>query len=78
MGGRNQHLALLIAKLLQDKQGITVLSAGTDGNDGPTDAAGAVVDSDTFPDALSENIDPANSFLNSIHIISLRKPADIS
>ena len=58
MGGRNQHLALLTALLLQDKPGITILSAGTDGNDGPTDVAGAVVDSDTFRDALSKNIDP--------------------
>jgi len=58
MGGRNQHLALHTAELLQNNPGITVLSAGTDGNDGPTDAAGAVVDSDTFHDALSENIDP--------------------
>jgi glycerate 2-kinase len=58
LGGRNQHLALQIAKLLQNTPGITILSGGTDGNDGPTDAAGAVVDSDTFQEALSENIDP--------------------
>jgi len=57
-GGRNQHLALLSALLLQHKPGITILSAGTDGNDGPTDAAGAVVDSNTITEAVSKNIDP--------------------
>ncbi len=57
-GGRNQHLALLSALLLQNLPGITILSAGTDGNDGPTDAAGAVVDSETIKEAFSENIDP--------------------
>lgn len=57
-GGRNQHLALLSAILLQKDPGITILSAGTDGNDGPTDVAGAVVDSDTIPDAIAKNLNP--------------------
>jgi glycerate-2-kinase len=57
-GGRNQHLALLSAVLLRNYPGITILSAGTDGNDGPTSAAGAVVDSYTVPAALSKKIDP--------------------
>jgi glycerate-2-kinase len=57
-GGRNQHLAMLCAGILKDHAGITLLSAGTDGNDGPTDAAGAVVDSVTIPSALAKNIDP--------------------
>jgi glycerate 2-kinase len=56
-GGRNQHLALLSALLLQSNAGITILSAGTDGNDGPTDAAGAVVDSLTITDASEKDVD---------------------
>ena len=44
-GGRNQHAVLLALKEMQDKnQNITFLSAGTDGIDGNSDAAGAVVD----------------------------------
>ena len=58
LGGRNQHLALLSAFQLKNNPGITILSAGTDGTDGPTAVAGAVVDSDTFPTALSKNVDP--------------------
>lgn len=57
-GGRNQHLALKVALLLKDKPGITVLCAGTDGNDGPTDAAGAVVDSNTIQSPVLKNINP--------------------
>jgi glycerate 2-kinase len=58
VGGRNQHLALQSAILIQNIPGITILSAGTDGNDGPTDIAGAVVDSDTVAVAISKKIDP--------------------
>jgi hydroxypyruvate reductase/glycerate 2-kinase len=57
VGGRNQHLALLASVLLRNNAGITILSGGTDGNDGPTDAAGAVVDSNTVAQAMSKNID---------------------
>ncbi|HEV8515063.1 MAG TPA: DUF4147 domain-containing protein, partial [Cyclobacteriaceae bacterium] len=57
IGGRNQHLALYAASLLKNKNGITLLSAGTDGSDGPTSAAGAVVDSNTIEQATARGID---------------------
>jgi glycerate 2-kinase len=47
VGGRNQHFALACAELISD-QNITVLSAGTDGIDGNSPAAGAVVDGSTL------------------------------
>ncbi|QJF50427.1 glycerate kinase type-2 family protein [Roseobacter ponti] len=47
-GGRNQALALLIARGISGTHGLQVLVAGTDGTDGPTDAAGALVDGDTW------------------------------
>jgi glycerate 2-kinase len=60
IGGRNQHFALMSAFLLREIPGITILSAGTDGSDGPTDAAGAVVNSKTISEAISKGIDPEN------------------
>lgn len=43
-GGRNQHLALAVLHALAGRDDIALLSAGTDGNDGVTDDAGALVD----------------------------------
>lgn len=57
-GGRNMELALSFALEVEGIPGITLLSAGTDGTDGPTDAAGAVVDGDTIPGARKGGIDP--------------------
>ena len=46
-GGRNQELALAIASLIEGTEGITAACVGTDGTDGATDAAGAIVDGGT-------------------------------
>lgn len=46
-GGRNQHLALAAARLLAAHDDLALLAAGTDGTDGTTDDAGALVDSTT-------------------------------
>jgi len=49
-GGRNQSLALALAEQIAGRDNITVLVAGTDGSDGPTTAAGGLVDGDTWDD----------------------------
>lgn len=58
IGGRNQELALAFALAVAGTSGITLLSAGTDGTDGPTDAAGAVVDGTTVPRARKAGLEP--------------------
>lgn len=56
-GGRCQELALAAAMELRGAPA-TLLAAGTDGRDGPTDAAGAIVDGGTAARIASEGIDP--------------------
>jgi glycerate-2-kinase len=64
-GGRCQELALAAARVLHEAgengAGITVLAAGTDGRDGATDAAGAIVDSGTWIDVVTAGRDPAQA-----------------
>jgi glycerate-2-kinase len=57
-GGRNQELALAFALAAEGTPGVMLLSAGTDGIDGPTDAAGAIVDGETAKRARAAGIDP--------------------
>lgn len=60
-GGRNQHLALAAARLLPEYPQLLLLAAGTDGTDGPTDAAGGLVDADTCARITMAGLDPDES-----------------
>jgi hydroxypyruvate reductase len=55
-GGRNQELALAAALLLEGQADISLAALATDGGDGPTDAAGAIVDGDTVRRAAAQGL----------------------
>jgi hydroxypyruvate reductase len=57
-GGRNQELALAAALKIDGLADVLVVALATDGNDGPTDAAGAVVDGATLARARALGLDP--------------------
>jgi hydroxypyruvate reductase len=58
LGGRNQEFALAAAIEIDEWDGVVILSGGTDGTDGPTDAAGAIADSTTVGRAKALELNP--------------------
>lgn len=62
-GGRNLELALAAVPLLSDQEDVMLVTLATDGEDGPTDAAGAVVTGESLERAKSLGLDP-QSYLN--------------
>lgn len=56
-GGRNQELVFASAKNISGLKNVTIISFSSDGTDGPTDAAGAFVDGETFNKLKEKNID---------------------
>ncbi|MFZ2054138.1 MAG: glycerate kinase [Candidatus Aminicenantales bacterium] len=60
LGGRNQEFALAAAITLDGLADIVVLSGGTDGTDGPTDAAGAIADGTTVGRARKLGLEAAD------------------
>ena len=79
-GGRNQELALRVALLIED-QGFDgdwmFLSGGTDGRDGPTDAAGAIVDQTTLGRMRAAGADPVALLENSDSYAALSASGDL-
>ena len=64
-GGRNQEFALALAVPLARRSGLAVVaSVGTDGIDGPTDSAGALVDSTTASRAAAAGLRPPQAWLD--------------
>jgi glycerate 2-kinase len=63
-GGRNMELALAFAEEIEGSGGIRLLSAGTDGTDGPTDAAGAIADGNTVRRGREKGADAGEYLAN--------------
>ena len=83
-GGRCQEFALAAALSLESADDLSVLAAGTDGTDGPTEAAGAVVDAETTGKGRAMGLDPhhaladndAYNFLNATGDVIVTGPTN--
>ncbi len=79
-GGRNQEMALAFAIAAQ-QSGLTgywtFLSGGTDGRDGPTDAAGGIVDQDTINRMIYLGLDPVAMLENNDSYTALKSSHDL-
>jgi glycerate 2-kinase len=64
IGGRNQELALAAAVAMEGLPAVVLVALGTDGTDGPTDAAGAVATGETVGHARSLGLDPVAYLAN--------------
>jgi len=62
-GGRNQEMALSLLGKIGGMYGVAVASLGTDGVDGPTDAAGAIVDGESLSRAIGMKLSPTEFLL---------------
>jgi glycerate 2-kinase len=74
-GGRNQELALAAAIEIAGMENVVVLSGGTDGSDGPTDAAGAIADGSTRERAAARGLD-ARDYLSNDDAYHFFQPLD--
>lgn len=61
-GGRNMALGLALAREIAGSQGLSILVAGTDGTDGPTDAAGALIDGGTWDNSGADALARADAY----------------
>ena len=73
LGGRNQELVLAAAEGLHGLANVAVFSVGSDGTDGPTDAAGGYADGTTWQTLVDLHADPAAALANNDAYHALQK-----
>lgn len=76
-GGRNQEFVLAAAIEIDGLNNVVILSGGTDGTDGPTDAAGAIADGSTAGKAKKMGLDPYNYLRNNDSYHFFQKTKDL-
>jgi glycerate-2-kinase len=76
-GGRCQELALAAALDLAAHDHLAVLAAGTDGTDGPTDAAGALIDAGTVARGRAAGQDPGRALADNDAHAFLKASGDL-
>jgi len=76
-GGRNQELAFSAALGIEGLPGVVIASAGTDGRDGPTDAAGGIVDGGTADRIRAAGLDPEALLLDNDSYRALSAAGDL-
>jgi hydroxypyruvate reductase len=76
-GGRNQELALSAAQGIEGLPQVVISSIGTDGRDGPTDAAGGMVDGSTVGRMRERGIDPEESLAQNDAYHALSQSGDL-
>ena len=77
LGGRNQEMALAAALALEGKSGVAFLSVGSDGTDGPTDAAGGFADGESCARMRRAGTDPARALENNDSYHALLSAGDL-
>ncbi len=76
-GGRNQEMALAAAVALRGREHICFLSVGSDGTDGPTDAAGGIADGDTYEKMTRAGVSPEEALGNNDSYTALKAAGDL-
>ncbi len=77
MGGRNQELVLSAALGIEGLKDITIFSIGSDGTDGPTDAAGGIVDGESAVMMRESDVDPITYLKNNDSYRALYASGDL-
>jgi glycerate 2-kinase len=77
MGGRNQEFCLAAAMEVEGMNRVVILSGGTDGTDGPTDAAGGLVDGSTVVRGRAKSLDAAEFLTRNDSYNFLRATGDL-